>query len=69
MADASVDGVVLAHAGGLPEAAAVVLPLLIVAAFVVKERQNVRRLREAAEAEEQRDRAQVDDPDGPSQVT
>ena len=37
---------VLAHGGGLPEAATVMVPLLVVAAFVVQERRNVRRLRE-----------------------
>ena len=37
---------VLAHAGGLPETATVLVPLLVVAAFVVQERRNVRRLRE-----------------------
>ncbi|MBK5308113.1 MAG: hypothetical protein JJD92_15615 [Frankiaceae bacterium] len=37
---------VLAHGGGAPEAATVLIPLLIVIAFVVKERKNVRKLRE-----------------------
>ena len=37
---------VLAHGGGAPEAATVLVPVLIVIAFVVRERQNVRRLRE-----------------------
>ena len=36
----------LAHAGGVPEAATVAVPLLVVAAFVYVERRNVRRLRE-----------------------
>jgi hypothetical protein len=40
---------VLAHGGGLPEAATVLVPLLVVAAFVVQERRNVRRLREQEE--------------------
>ena len=40
---------VLAHGGGLPEAATVLVPLLVVAAFVVQERRNVRRLREKEE--------------------
>jgi hypothetical protein len=38
--------VVLAHGGGAPEAATIVVPVLIVIAFVVRERQNVRKLRE-----------------------
>jgi hypothetical protein len=42
----SLAATVLAHGGGAPEAATVVVPLLIVIAFVVRERQNVRRLRE-----------------------
>jgi hypothetical protein len=44
----------LAHGGGLPETATVLVPLLVVVAFVVQERRNVRRLREreAAEREE-----------------
>ena len=37
---------VLAHGGGLPEAATVLVPLMVVTAFVVQERRNVRRLRE-----------------------
>ena len=48
---------VVAHAGGVPEAATVLIPLLVVAAFVVQERRNVRRLREQEEAE------QVEDPE------
>ncbi|MCU1674730.1 MAG: hypothetical protein JWN77_2843 [Frankiales bacterium] len=48
---------VLAHAGGVPEAATVLIPLLVVGAFVVQERRNVRRLREQEETE------QVDDPE------
>jgi hypothetical protein len=40
---------VLAHGGGLPEAATVLVPLLVVAAFVVQERRNVRRLRDQEE--------------------
>ena len=47
----SLAAVVLAHGGGAPEAATVLVPLLIVIGFVVRERQNVRRLRE----EEERD--------------
>ena len=39
----------LAHGGGAPEAATIVVPLLIVIAFVVRERKNVRRLREQEE--------------------
>jgi hypothetical protein len=42
----SLGAVVLAHGGGAPEAATVLVPVLIVIAFVVRERQNVRRLRE-----------------------
>ena len=38
--------VVLAHGGGAPEAATVLVPLLVVIAFVVQERKNVRKLRE-----------------------
>jgi hypothetical protein len=38
--------VVLAHGGGAPEAATVVIPLLVVIGFVVRERRNVRKLRE-----------------------
>lgn len=37
---------VLAHGGGAPEAATVLLPLLLVGWFVVRERAKVRRLRE-----------------------
>ncbi|MDT7573235.1 MAG: hypothetical protein QOE05_3409 [Actinomycetota bacterium] len=44
-------GAVLAHGGGAPEAATIIVPLAIVIAFVVRERQNVRRLREAEEQE------------------
>jgi hypothetical protein len=44
---------VLAHAGGVPEAATIVLPLLVVGAFVFQERRNVRRLREQEAADEQ----------------
>ena len=42
---------VLAHGGGVPEAATVVIPVLVVIAFLVLERRNTRRLRarEAAE--------------------
>ena len=43
----------LAHAGGIPEAATIVLPLLVVGAFVYQERRNVRRLREQEQAEAQ----------------
>jgi hypothetical protein len=42
----SLGAVVLAHGGGAPEAATVLVPVLIVIAFVVRERQNVRKLRE-----------------------
>jgi hypothetical protein len=45
------DAVVLAHAGGAPEAATVVIPLAVVIWFVIRERKNVRRLREQEEAE------------------
>jgi hypothetical protein len=44
---------VLAHAGGLPEAATVVIPLIVVGLFVRQERKNVRRLREQEQAQEQ----------------
>jgi hypothetical protein len=40
---------VLAHGGGAPEAATIVVPLIIVIAFVVRERKSVRRLRELEE--------------------
>ena len=46
---------VSAHAGGVPEALTVLLPLLVVVGFVVQERRNVRRLREEQEAEAARD--------------
>ena len=36
----------LAHGGGVPEAATVLVPLLVVIAFVVQERKNVRKMRE-----------------------
>lgn len=54
----------LAHGGGLPEVATVVLPLLVVGAFVVQERRNVRRLREqqAADAGEPPSTAEPDRP-------
>jgi hypothetical protein len=45
------DPVVLAHAGGAPEAATVVIPLAVVIWFVIRERKNVRKLREQEEAE------------------
>jgi hypothetical protein len=45
--------VVLAHGGGAPEAATVLVPLLIVTAFVVRERKHVRELREQEERGEQ----------------
>ena len=45
---------VLAHGGGLPETATVLVPLLVVAAFVVQERRNVRRIREREAAEGER---------------
>ena len=41
----------LAHGGGLPETATVLVPLLVVVAFVVQERRNVRRLREREAAD------------------
>ena len=44
--------VVLAHGGGAPEAATILVPLAIVIAFVVRERQNVRRLREQEERDQ-----------------
>jgi hypothetical protein len=46
-------GLVLAHGGGAPEAATVLVPLLIVIAFVVRERKNVRQLREQEEREKE----------------
>jgi hypothetical protein len=52
--------VILAHGGGAPEAATVLVPVLIVIAFVVRERQNVRKLRE-------QDR-EPDDGDSPTNV-
>ena len=42
-----------AHAGNIDEAATILLPLLVVIAFVVQERRNVRKLREQQEAESQ----------------
>lgn len=51
MGAASAQTVVLAHGGGSVEAVAIVVPLLLVGLFVAKERQNARRLREAAERE------------------
>lgn len=44
---------VLAHGGGAPEAATIVIPLLIVIGFVVRERKNVARLREQEEQTEE----------------
>jgi hypothetical protein len=41
---------VLAHGGGVPEAATVVIPLLVVIGFVVLERRNVRRIRRQEQA-------------------
>jgi hypothetical protein len=41
----------LAHGGGIPETATVVLPILLVGAFVFQERRNVRRLREQESVE------------------
>ena len=52
---------VLAHGGGGPEAATIVLPLLVVGAFVFQERRNVRRLRE----QEAADRAPEAEPEQP----
>lgn len=46
------DPVVLAHGGGAPEAATVVIPLAVVIWFVIRERANVRKLREQEEADE-----------------
>ena len=59
---------VLAHAGGAPEAVAVVVPLLLVAGFVIKERRNMSRLQEAERAADEA-RAAMDDPDGPPRLT
>jgi hypothetical protein len=60
-------GVVLAHGGGAPEAATVLVPLLVVIAFVVQERKNVRKLREkeAAERAEDGDTSVDSDPAAP----
>jgi hypothetical protein len=55
----SLGAVLLAHGGGAPEAATVLVPLLIVIAFVVRERQSVRKLREQ-EQEEGDDGTSVD---------
>jgi hypothetical protein len=59
--------VVLAHGGGAPEAATVLVPLLVVIAFVVQERKNVRKLREkeAAERAEGGDTSVDSDPAAP----
>lgn len=38
--------IVLAHGGGAPEAATVLVPLLVVGFFVYQERKNVRRIRQ-----------------------
>ena len=54
---------VLAHGGGAPEAATIVLPLLVVGAFVFQERRNVRRLRE--QEEQSPPEAPVEDPEQP----
>ena len=53
---------VLAHGGGAPEAATVVVPVLIIIAFVVRERQSVRRLRE--QEREEGDGTSVDSDQG-----
>lgn len=45
--------VVLAHGGGAPEAATVLVPLLLVVAFVVRERKHVRELRQREESGEE----------------
>jgi hypothetical protein len=45
------DPVVLAHGGGAPEAATVLIPLLVVIWFVIRERRNIRKLREQEEQE------------------
>jgi hypothetical protein len=55
----SLGAVLLAHGGGAPEAATVLVPVLIVIAFVVRERQSVRKLREQ-EQEEGDDGTSVD---------
>lgn len=52
---------VLAHGGGVPEAATIVLPLLVVGAFVYQERRNVRRLRQ----QEEQDQPPVEEPKQP----
>ena len=44
----------LAHAGGVDEAAVIVLPLLIFAGFLLAERRVRRREREGAELEQTR---------------
>ena len=49
--------VVLAHGGGAPEAATVLVPMLIVIGFVVRERKHVRRLREQESDEAEDDTA------------
>jgi len=54
--------VVLAHGGGAPEAATVLIPLLVVGWFVYQERRNVRRLREQEAAEQ----AESPEPSEPS---
>ena len=45
--------VVFAHGGGAPEAATIVVPLLIVIAFVVRERKHVRQVREDEERDKE----------------
>ena len=57
----SLAAVVLAHGGGAPEAATIVVPLLIVIAFVVRERKNVSRLREQEERERRGDATSVEE--------
>jgi hypothetical protein len=42
---------VLAHGGGAPEAATVLIPLIVVIAFIVHERKNVRKQREQQEGD------------------
>ena len=56
---------VLAHAGGVPEAATVVIPLLVVSGFVVQERRNVRKLREQEEADGSAAPPSTEQPDRP----
>lgn len=59
---AAAQTVVLAHAGGAVESVAIVVPLFLVGLFVVKERQNVRRLREAEAQDGPAGTSQADEP-------